>query len=264
MSKSGKTKAPAFQFYAADFLSDGAVMEMTYEERGVYITLLATAWLEGGIPADQGRLARVLRMSAEKLTELWPAIEPCWSKRGVRLVNSRMERERQRLKEYRERASEAGKKGGKASAVTRASKAESKGQLNDRSSEKQALHPSASTSVVKDVSVFRDESGLSPERYPLSFLLADLVERNGSKRPTVTKAWGDAERLMLSADERPHLEAEALIHWCQKDEFWRSNVLSMPKFREKYDQLRLKHSATNGPKEETSERPKRFTHILNA
>lgn len=71
-------------------------------------------------------------------------------------------------------------------------------------------------------------------------LLADLIEANGSKRPTVTKAWRDAARLMLDKDERDPVKAENLIRWCQADDFWRSNVLSMPTFREKYDQLRLK------------------------
>lgn len=74
---------------------------------------------------------------------------------------------------------------------------------------------------------------------PLSHLLAELIEANGSKRPAVTKRWVDAERALLAADGRPRDEAEQLIRWCQADEFWRGNVLSMPKFREKYDQLRL-------------------------
>ena len=36
------------------------------------------------------------------------------------------------------------------------------------------------------------------------------------------------------------VQAEWLIRWCQADPFWRRNVLSMPTFRAKYDQLRLK------------------------
>jgi hypothetical protein len=74
---------------------------------------------------------------------------------------------------------------------------------------------------------------------PLCFLLADLIEANGSKRPTVTKRWADAERLMLERDERDPVKAERLLRWCQADEFWCSNILSMPKFRDQYDQLRL-------------------------
>lgn len=74
---------------------------------------------------------------------------------------------------------------------------------------------------------------------PLSVLLADLIEANGASRPRIGKKWADAERLMLDRDKRDPAQAEKLLRWCQKDEFWRGNILSMPKFREKYDQLLL-------------------------
>jgi hypothetical protein len=73
----------------------------------------------------------------------------------------------------------------------------------------------------------------------LCMILADLIEANGSKRPTITKAWHNAARLMLTNDGRHMDKAADLIRWSQQDSFWRSNILSMPKFREKYDQLRL-------------------------
>ena len=44
---------------------------------------------------------------------------------------------------------------------------------------------------------------------------------------------------MLDNDGRTEQEIHGAIDWCQADEFWRSNILSMPKLREKYDQLRL-------------------------
>lgn len=78
----------------------------------------------------------------------------------------------------------------------------------------------------------------------LCTLLADLIEGNGSKRPEVTKGWLDAARLLLDKDERPLEEAVDVMKWCQWDAFWKGNVLSMPKFREKYDQLRLKREST--------------------
>ena len=53
------SKAPAFQFYAGDFLSDLKVASMNMEERGIYITLLAYSWLENGLPADPEKLARL-------------------------------------------------------------------------------------------------------------------------------------------------------------------------------------------------------------
>jgi hypothetical protein len=83
------------------------------------------------------------------------------------------------------------------------------------------------------------ESEIEIPDAPLSDLLASLVAENTGKAPTISKAWIDAERLMLGKDGRGPEEAERLIRWTARDEFWRANVLSMPKFREKYDQLLL-------------------------
>ena len=69
--------------------------------------------------------------------------------------------------------------------------------------------------------------------------LADRIEVNGSLRPAVTKAWRDAARLMLDGDGRTEAQAHKAIDWCQGNEFWRKNVLSMPTLREKYDRLRM-------------------------
>ena len=46
------SKAPAFQFYASDFLSDLNVQMMTMAQRGIYITLLAMEWIEGSLPSN--------------------------------------------------------------------------------------------------------------------------------------------------------------------------------------------------------------------
>lgn len=76
--------------------------------------------------------------------------------------------------------------------------------------------------------------------------LADRIEANGSKRPTIGKRWRDAARLMLDADGRTEQQVHNAIDWCQADEFWRGNVLSMPKLRDKYDQLRLAAARATG------------------
>ena len=78
-----------------------------------------------------------------------------------------------------------------------------------------------------------------PDVEALCDLLADLVEANGSKRPTVTARWRDSARLMLDTDKRPLAEAKSVMRWSQASDFWKGNVLSMPKFRDKYDTLRL-------------------------
>lgn len=69
--------------------------------------------------------------------------------------------------------------------------------------------------------------------------LADRIEANGSKRPTITKAWRDSARLLLDRDGRTVEQVLTAIDWCQQDKFWRANVMSMPTLREQYDRLRL-------------------------
>ena len=73
--------------------------------------------------------------------------------------------------------------------------------------------------------------------------LADLIEANGSKRPSIGKGWTDSARLMFDRDRRPFDEALSLIAWAQGDTFWKPNIQSMIKFREKYDTLRLQRES---------------------
>lgn len=74
--------------------------------------------------------------------------------------------------------------------------------------------------------------------------LADRVAANTGRRPTITGRWRDSARLLLDKDlarePDPLGLALRLADWATNDEFWRTNVLSMPTFRAKFDQLRLK------------------------
>lgn len=70
--------------------------------------------------------------------------------------------------------------------------------------------------------------------------LADRIAENGSRRPTISKTWTEAARLLLDRDGRDPDEAHSLIDWCQNDDFWQANILSMPTFRKQYDKLRLR------------------------
>lgn len=83
--------------------------------------------------------------------------------------------------------------------------------------------------------------------------LAARIEANGSKRPSITKRWQDAARLMLDTDGRSEAQVIRCIDWSQDHEFWRTVILSMPKLRQKYDQLRLQAArpGTNGKQAET-------------
>ena len=86
-----------------------------------------------------------------------------------------------------------------------------------------------------------------PERLDakrLTTTLVDALESRGVKTPTSLKAWNVEARRLLDIDHRPLEEALRVLAWSQHDPFWSRNILSMPKFRQKYDQLRL--NATDG------------------
>lgn len=69
--------------------------------------------------------------------------------------------------------------------------------------------------------------------------LAEWIVRNGSRRPAISTKWRTEARLLIDKDGRSLDEIRDVIAWSQRDRFWKANVLSMPKLREKYDQLRL-------------------------
>ncbi len=75
---------------------------------------------------------------------------------------------------------------------------------------------------------------------PLCNVLVELMKANGAKTPEgIPRRWLDDARLLVDRDGRDPHEAKALMEWAAGDSFWRGNILSVPKFREKYDQLRM-------------------------
>lgn len=103
------------------------------------------------------------------------------------------------------------------------------------------------------------------EKYsePLCRILIGLMTENGVKIPErIPKPWLDAARLMIDRDGREPNEARAVLEWACRDSFWRANILSMPKFREKYDQLRLQ--SANSRKLSTVEAGRAAAEILKA
>jgi hypothetical protein len=88
----------------------------------------------------------------------------------------------------------------------------------------------------------KELSSAKPPREDVELLckrLHDRIVGNGSKS-IVTEGWRTAARLMIDRDDRDLDKALRLIDWCQDDDFWRPVILSMPKFRAKYDQMRLR------------------------
>lgn len=108
-----KAPSPAFPFYPNDWLSSTQIALMTPAEEGAYIRLLCIAWNEPdcGLPDDEEQLARLSRLGADWNKVSYNRVIACFVKRGERLYNERLLIEWKKQKEYKKKASMAGKKG---------------------------------------------------------------------------------------------------------------------------------------------------------
>ena len=103
-------KSPAFQFYPADYTSSQRVRLLTLEEEGAYINLLCSCWLHGSIPADPAMAARLVGKgcSATLATTVLTMFTP--SSEAGRMVHDRLERERLKQSDWREKSASGGRK----------------------------------------------------------------------------------------------------------------------------------------------------------
>jgi len=104
-----KGKSPAFQFYASDFLTGTAEYEAI--SVGAYIRLLSTQWVNGTLPDDTIKLARIAGVSTEEMIVIWKEIESKFEQKNGRLVNKKLEKIRKEKNKFIKEASEYGKKG---------------------------------------------------------------------------------------------------------------------------------------------------------
>lgn len=72
----------------------------------------------------------------------------------------------------------------------------------------------------------------------LANLLFELIKENNPthKQPSI-ESWAEEVRKMREIDKRTEQQIEFLMRWAQNDNFWRGNILSTKKLREKFDQL---------------------------
>lgn len=87
----------------------------------------------------------------------------------------------------------------------------------------------------KKSKVFEEDS----EPYRLADLLRQEILTNlpDAKVSKNLSGWCAEIDRMIRRDNRKPEDIEAVIRWCQSDDFWSPNILSAKKLREKYDQL---------------------------
>jgi len=105
-------KSPAFQFYPKDFITDDKVAIMNLEDVGAYILLLSYCWENCGLPTDPDELKEMCG-NPENWQKIWLKVGRCFYEREGRLHNRRLDEEREKQREWREKSSKGGKRGAK-------------------------------------------------------------------------------------------------------------------------------------------------------
>lgn len=101
---------PSFQFYPDDFIA--GTINMSDDEKGLYITLLSAQWNLGSLPDDDVELALYSRGNpnlSKALTRVRQKFQVC---DDGRLRNRRLEEVRRKTEEFKEACAKAGKSGG--------------------------------------------------------------------------------------------------------------------------------------------------------
>jgi uncharacterized protein YdaU (DUF1376 family) len=100
---------PSFPFYASDWMA--SVLEMTLEERGAYITLLAWSWDNGPVPKNEQKIARILSVSGSKSRRVFAAIVDRFLLTPEGYVSERLELVRAEKAAFLDAKSRGGKAG---------------------------------------------------------------------------------------------------------------------------------------------------------
>lgn len=87
------------------------------------------------------------------------------------------------------------------------------------------------------------------EEFQLALLLFELIrKRNPNHKKPNFQVWAKHIDRMMRIDNRPPELIEEVIRFCQRDLFWKNNILSTDKLRKQYDRLILLSKGDYKPK----------------
>lgn len=104
------TKLPYFRWHPKDFDTDENVRLMTMCEVGLYVLCLNHAWVNGSLPDDLRKIAKIVGQPLAQVRKSWPAVSKCFEKTpdGV-FINPRLERERTWARDKQQQSKDANK-----------------------------------------------------------------------------------------------------------------------------------------------------------
>lgn len=242
-----------FKFYPADWLL--GANDLTLEERGMYINLLAIQWREGGVPDSMEKISQILRTDPRVVRRICPKLlaekfEKCskllqdFSETSPRdsqevsqsfpevWINARLEEERQATVVRSSTRSISGRKGAKVR------------WQNDSIKKK-----NKSRSRIEVDKEFREieKDGPNPQDIEVVDKMAEAVRKRGSTgfpnfeaNKSLRERWLDEARLLRERDGRDPKTTLELISGLSRGDFqgtgdfnWADQIKHPGKFRKK-------------------------------
>jgi len=204
-------KLPYFRWHPKDFDTDQNVRLMSMCEVGLYVLCLNHAWINGSLPNDVKKIAKIVGQPVAQVKKSWSAVAKCFEENAKgELINRRLEKEREWGTERHARAKEAVDLRGK---KTR----KNMGEEVENHDDPPAAHPyvrahaSGSGSVSESESSFSGESSERGEE-----------ESAPAEFPVVRRIW---EKVIgrLKASERRSLEERVAQVPMPEDE-WQERI----------------------------------------
>lgn len=109
--KARRMNPPWMSFYPADYLRD--TRRLTTPQHGVYLLLIMEYWISGGLPDDDGQLARIAGLTSAEWRKAKPIVQSFFHDGWQ---HTRIDAELAKANAKHERRQEAGKRGGIAKA----------------------------------------------------------------------------------------------------------------------------------------------------
>jgi hypothetical protein len=94
-------------------------------------------------------------------------------------------------------------------------------------------------------------------------LFKNILSNNPDYKEPNLQSWANDVRLMMERDNRTEEQISYLMDWVQSDSFWKTNILSVSKLREKFDQLvmRVKENMNKQNKMVEKQLPKAYQSL---
>jgi uncharacterized protein YdaU (DUF1376 family) len=220
---------PAVLLYTSDFLT--GVMDMTMEERGQYITLLCYQHQKGHFKEETIRL--LVGLANNAVMEHFILDE-----QGL-FYNKRMDIEKEKRHKFVESRRENAKKGGRPNSNNNKPSGKPKINLVDKHK-----HNLMGNEDIND----NIDSNINKKEYidMAKYMFNKIKELNSNNKEPNYDTWANDFRKLVELDKREPQEIGKLINWIYADSFWKGNILSPSKLREKYDQLIIKAKSDKG------------------